>query len=142
MLYALTPVVDGQALSGRLLLRLPHHPVGEERWTGVDWQDLGRVVAQAVARASGEADCGRRRAHQPAVRRHRRHAGPRPPPGRGSETCTDLLTQGSVGWSACVMTAVQTRPGWVLLARWLGLSAALGALSRIMLWDDPASPSR
>jgi len=54
VLYALTPVVDGQALSGRLLVRLPHHPAGDERWTGVDWQDMGRLVAQAVARASGE----------------------------------------------------------------------------------------
>jgi hypothetical protein len=53
VLYALTPVVDGQALSGRLLLRLPHHPVADERWTAVDWQDMGRLVAQAVARASG-----------------------------------------------------------------------------------------
>jgi hypothetical protein len=53
VLYALTPVVDGQALSGRLLVRLPHHPVGDERWTAVDWQDMGRLVAQAVARASG-----------------------------------------------------------------------------------------
>ena len=53
VLYALTPVVDGQALSGRLLVRLPHHPGGDDRWTRVDWQDLGRVVAQAVARASG-----------------------------------------------------------------------------------------
>jgi hypothetical protein len=53
VLYALTPVVDGQALSGRLLLRLPHHPVGDERWTAVDWQAKGRLVAQAVARASG-----------------------------------------------------------------------------------------
>jgi len=54
VLYALTPVVDGQALSGRLLVRLPHHPAGDERWTAVDWQDMGRLVAQAVARASGE----------------------------------------------------------------------------------------
>jgi len=53
VLYALTPVVDGQALSGRLLVRLPHHPAGDERWTGVDWQDMGRLVAQAVARSSG-----------------------------------------------------------------------------------------
>ena len=53
VLYALTPVVDGQALSGRLLVRLPHHPGGDDGWTRVDWQDLGRVVAQAVARASG-----------------------------------------------------------------------------------------
>ena len=53
VLYALTPVVDGQALSGRLLVRLPHHPVGDERWTAVDWQDMGRLVAQAVARSSG-----------------------------------------------------------------------------------------
>jgi hypothetical protein len=53
VLYALTPVVDGQALSGRLLVRLPHHPVDDERWTAVDWQDMGRLVAQAVARASG-----------------------------------------------------------------------------------------
>jgi hypothetical protein len=52
VLYALTPVVDGQALSGRLLVRLPHHPVGDDRWTAVDWQDMGRLVAQAVARAS------------------------------------------------------------------------------------------
>lgn len=50
VLYALTPVVDGQALSGRLLLRLPHHRRGDERWVDVDWQDLGRVVAQAVTR--------------------------------------------------------------------------------------------
>jgi hypothetical protein len=53
VLYALTPVVDGQALSGRLLVRLPHHPGGDGRWTGVDWQDLGRAVAQAVARGAG-----------------------------------------------------------------------------------------
>ncbi|HEV7653316.1 MAG TPA: hypothetical protein VGP36_01075 [Mycobacteriales bacterium] len=53
VLYALTPVVDGQALSGRLLLRLPHDRRGEDRWTAVDWQDMGRLVAQAVARASG-----------------------------------------------------------------------------------------
>jgi hypothetical protein len=53
VLYALTPVVDGQALSGRLLVRLPHHPVADERWTAVDWQDMGRLVAQAMARASG-----------------------------------------------------------------------------------------
>ena len=53
VLYALTPVVDGQALSGRLLVRLPHHPGADEPWTRVDWQDLGRAVAQAVARASG-----------------------------------------------------------------------------------------
>ncbi|HZB51799.1 MAG TPA: hypothetical protein VE547_22100 [Mycobacteriales bacterium] len=50
VLYALTPVVDGQALSGRLLLRLPHHRRGDEHWVDVDWQDLGRVVAQAVTR--------------------------------------------------------------------------------------------
>jgi hypothetical protein len=50
VLYALTPVVDGQALSGRLLLRLPHHHRGDERWADVDWQDIGRVVAQAVTR--------------------------------------------------------------------------------------------
>jgi hypothetical protein len=50
VLYALTPVVDGQALSGRLLLRLPHHHRGDERWVDVDWQDIGRVVAQAVTR--------------------------------------------------------------------------------------------
>jgi hypothetical protein len=55
VLYALTPVVDGQALSGRLLVRLPHHPVGDERWIAVDWQDMGRLVAQAVARASDHA---------------------------------------------------------------------------------------
>jgi hypothetical protein len=53
VLYALTPVVDGQALSGRLLLRLPHHPAADDGWAAVDWQDMGRVVAQAVARASG-----------------------------------------------------------------------------------------
>jgi hypothetical protein len=34
------------------------------------------------------------------------------------------------------MTAVQTRPGWVLLTRWLGLSAGLGVVSRILGWDD------
>jgi hypothetical protein len=50
VLYALTPVVDGQAFSGRLLLRLPHHERGDDRWVDVDWQDLGRVVAQAVTR--------------------------------------------------------------------------------------------
>ncbi len=50
VLYALTPVVDGQALSGRLLLRLPHHRRGDDRWVDVDWQNLGRVVAQAVTR--------------------------------------------------------------------------------------------
>ncbi|MFL6129003.1 MAG: hypothetical protein ACJ73E_08045 [Mycobacteriales bacterium] len=50
VLYALTPVVDGQALSGRLLLRLPHHDRGDERWVDVDWQHIGRVVAQAVTR--------------------------------------------------------------------------------------------
>jgi hypothetical protein len=48
-------VVDGQALSGRLLVRLPHHPAGDERWAAVEWQDMGRLVAQAVARASGGA---------------------------------------------------------------------------------------
>jgi hypothetical protein len=53
VLYALTPVVDGQALSGRLLLRLPYDRGGDDRWTGTDWQDMGRLVAQAVARASG-----------------------------------------------------------------------------------------
>jgi hypothetical protein len=54
VLYALTPVVDGQALSGRLLVGLPHHPGGDDdRWAGVDWQEMGRVIAQAVARASG-----------------------------------------------------------------------------------------
>jgi hypothetical protein len=53
VLYALTPVVDGQALSGRLLVGLPHHPAGDDRWTGVDWPDMGRLIAQAVARASG-----------------------------------------------------------------------------------------
>jgi hypothetical protein len=53
VLYALTPVADGQALSGRLLLRLPAHPGGDDRWTGTDWQDMGRAVAQAVARARG-----------------------------------------------------------------------------------------
>ena len=52
VLYALTPVVDGQALSGRLLLRLPHHHRGDERWVDVDWQDIGRVVAQAVTRGA------------------------------------------------------------------------------------------
>ena len=55
VLYALTPVVDGQALSGRLLVRLPHHPGGDGRWAGVDWPDLGRVVARAVARGPGPA---------------------------------------------------------------------------------------
>ncbi len=50
VLYALTPVVDGQALSGRLLLRLPPHRRGDERWVDVDWQHLGRVVAQTVTR--------------------------------------------------------------------------------------------
>lgn len=50
VLYALTPVVDGQALSGRLLLRLPHHHRGDDRWVDVDWQDIGRVVAQSVTR--------------------------------------------------------------------------------------------
>jgi hypothetical protein len=50
VLYALTPVVDGQALSGRLLLRLPHHDRGDERWVDVDWQGIGRVVAQSVTR--------------------------------------------------------------------------------------------
>jgi hypothetical protein len=50
VLYALTPVVDGQALSGRLLLRLPHHHRGDEHWVDVDWQDIGRMVAQAVTR--------------------------------------------------------------------------------------------
>ena len=54
VLYALTPVVDGQALSGRLLLRLPHHHRGDERWVDVDWQDIGRVVAQAVTRGAPE----------------------------------------------------------------------------------------
>jgi hypothetical protein len=53
VLYALTPVIDGQALSGRLLLRLPHHPRGNERWAEVDWQDVGRAVAQTVTRSSG-----------------------------------------------------------------------------------------
>jgi hypothetical protein len=53
VLYALTPVVDGQALSGRLLVRLPPHPAGDGRWTGTDWQDMGRSVAHAVARARG-----------------------------------------------------------------------------------------
>ncbi|HEY6746027.1 MAG TPA: hypothetical protein VI357_09940, partial [Mycobacteriales bacterium] len=53
VLYALTPVVDGQALSGRLLLRLPYDRGGDARWTGTDWQDMGRLVAQAVARAGG-----------------------------------------------------------------------------------------
>ena len=135
VLYALTPVVDGQALSGRLLLRLPHRP----RRRAVD---RGRLAGHGPAGGPGRGPelragrRGRRRAHHPALRRHRGHAGPGPPPGRGPGTCTDLLRQGSVGWSACVMTAVQTRPGWVLLARWLGLSAALSALSRIMLWDD------
>ena len=98
VLYALTPVVDGQALSGRLLVRLPHHPVGDERWTGVDWQDMGRLVAQAVARAVWRADFGRRRTHQPAVRRHRRHARPGPPPVPGSGT--DPVTPGRVSRSA------------------------------------------
>ena len=55
VLYALTPVVDGQALSGRLLVRLPRHPGGDRGWTGVDWQDLGRLVAHAVAHAPGAA---------------------------------------------------------------------------------------
>jgi hypothetical protein len=53
VLYALTPVVDGQALSGRLLLRLPYDRGGDERWTRTDWQDMGRLVAQAAARAAG-----------------------------------------------------------------------------------------
>jgi hypothetical protein len=53
VIYALTPVVDGQALSGRLLLRLPHHPLGDEGWAAVDWQDLGRIIAQAVSRTAG-----------------------------------------------------------------------------------------
>ncbi len=52
VLYALTPVVDGQALSGRLLLRLPYHHRGNDHWVDVDWQDIGRVVAQAVTRGS------------------------------------------------------------------------------------------
>ncbi|HST64391.1 MAG TPA: hypothetical protein VLM05_04305 [Mycobacteriales bacterium] len=53
VLYALTPVVDGQALSGRLLLRLPYDRGGDDRWARTDWQDMGRLIAQAVARASG-----------------------------------------------------------------------------------------
>ena len=101
----------------------------------VDWQDMGRLVAQAVARTSGGA------------------ARPTPSAPPGSPTTPWSRWTSSAArprlrnlyrpldtrlgrLSACVMTAVQTRPGWVLLARWLGLSAALGALSRIMLWDD------
>jgi hypothetical protein len=34
------------------------------------------------------------------------------------------------------MTAVQPRPGRVLLTRWFGLCAGLGVLSRILGWDD------
>lgn len=34
------------------------------------------------------------------------------------------------------MMAVQTRPGWVLLTRWIGLIAALAVVSRVLGWDD------
>jgi len=50
VLYALTPVVDGHALSGRLLLGLPHHPSGAEKeWENLQWQEIGRIVSRGLA---------------------------------------------------------------------------------------------
>jgi len=54
VLYALTPVVDGQALSGRLLVRLPEHRGGNEHWAEVDWQEIERAVARTVTEGASE----------------------------------------------------------------------------------------
>ena len=55
VLYALTPVVDGQAISGRMLVRLPRHPGGPAGWDAVRWGELGRRVAQSVTGQGGTA---------------------------------------------------------------------------------------
>ena len=47
VLYALTPVVDGQALSGRLLLRLPPHPARRRA------VDRGRLAGHGPAGGAG-----------------------------------------------------------------------------------------
>jgi hypothetical protein len=55
VLYALTPVVDGQAISGRMLIRLPRHPGGPAGWDAVRWAEVGRRVAQSVTGQGGTA---------------------------------------------------------------------------------------
>ncbi len=53
VLYTLTPVVDGQAISGRMMVRLPEQEGGPEAWTAVAWFDVGRRVERAVGRRNG-----------------------------------------------------------------------------------------
>lgn len=55
VLYALTPVVDGQAISGRMLVRLPRHPDGPAGWDAVRWAEVGRRVARSVTGQGGTA---------------------------------------------------------------------------------------
>jgi hypothetical protein len=57
VLYALTPVVDGHALSGRLLLGLPNHPSGAEKeWENLQWQEIGRIVSRGLAAGADTAE--------------------------------------------------------------------------------------
>jgi hypothetical protein len=57
VLYALTPVVDGHALSGRLLLGLPNHPSGAEKeWENLQWQEIGRIVSRGLAAGADNAE--------------------------------------------------------------------------------------
>jgi hypothetical protein len=92
VLYALTPVVDGHALSGRLLLGLPHHPSGAEKeWENLQWQEIGahrlprprRRRLRPRRRDARDAVQHELRPHDAAERRHRRHA--RPGPHRGAD---------------------------------------------------------
>jgi hypothetical protein len=56
-LYAITPVVDGHALAGRFVLRLPRHPSADDgAWDEVQWPDVGRAVAQRLATGAGARD--------------------------------------------------------------------------------------
>jgi hypothetical protein len=57
VLYALTPVVDGQALSGRLVLGLPAMR-DLSTWERVPWQEVGRVVSRNLANGGQHSSDG------------------------------------------------------------------------------------